>query len=197
MSLKQRKLFASREFDFKEDGLFVKEKNLTNSSETVISYEDIAINNLRRRSKTDNLIVVVTVLFGLLFIGSFLSKIFGGEADWSVIIMALIFTLFGSLITFINNKQEVIIPLYSSGGFILFERIPTKGEVDKFIAELMLRINTYLKEKYAKIDHDLPIEGQLNNLIYLRERKVIGDDEFSRLKETLLKRKNQSEIGFR
>lgn len=195
--MKQRKLFAIREFEFKEEGLFVREKNLTSSYETVVSYEDIAIGNLSRRRKTDNVIVALTAFFGLMSIAFFITKISGGEADWSVIIVTFCFALFGGLITYVNWKREIIIPLYSSGALVIFERIPNKDEVDQFIVDLMRKINSYLTEKYAKIDHDLPSDGQLNNFIYLRERKVIDDDEFQKLKESLLKGKSQSEIGFK
>ncbi|WP_323756506.1 hypothetical protein [Roseivirga sp.] len=195
--MKQRKLFATREFDFKDEGLFVREKNLTSSHETVISYEDIAINNLSRRKKIDTIIIVVTAFFGLMSIIFLIAKISSEKTGWGEIIVMFGLALFSGIISYVNCKREVIIPLYISGGIILFERIPNKNTVDQFILDLKSKINNYLINKYATIDHDLPSEGQLNNLIHLRERKVIDDDKFRQLKESLLKGKSQSEIGFR
>lgn len=39
---------------------------------------------------------------------------------------------------------------------------------------------------YAKVDKDLPKETQLENIISLKYRHLITDDEFDRLKNILL-----------
>lgn len=43
----------------------------------------------------------------------------------------------------------------------------------------------YLKEKYAIIDIDLPVEKQIENLNFLKERNVIAEKEYETLKEKL------------
>ena len=40
-------------------------------------------------------------------------------------------------------------------------------------------------EKYGKIDKNLPIEPQLENLYFLRNREIISNSEFEELKSKL------------
>jgi hypothetical protein len=75
--------------------------------------------------------------------------------------------------------------------------IPSKVETDNFITELTQRINTYLKTKYASIDKDMPIDQQMSNLLWLKEREVLSIKEFEDLKMKLRNNGNgEKSIGF-
>ena len=62
---------------------------------------------------------------------------------------------------------------------------PSKELITKFLDSLKKHSYKYLKEKYTRIDEDLPFEKQLDNFIYLRDKKVISQKEYIALKKKL------------
>ena len=56
--------------------------------------------------------------------------------------------------------------------------------------------NTFLLNKFSKIDKDLPIANQLENLDFLRNKELLSETEFEQLKDQLLGRDNKKSIGF-
>ena len=70
----------------------------------------------------------------------------------------------------------------SKSNYILSLR---KGFCKPFLDSLKKHSYKYLKEKYTRIDEDLPFEKQLDNFIYLRDKKVISQKEYIALKKKL------------
>ena len=66
-----------------------------------------------------------------------------------------------------------------------YDRNPSKEAIDEFLKTLKTKTFAYLKEKYAVIDIDLPVEKQIENLNFLKERNVITEKEYEALKEKL------------
>ena len=66
-----------------------------------------------------------------------------------------------------------------------YDKNPNEEAMGKFLATLKTRTFTFLKEKYAVIDLDLPTEKQIENLNFLKERNVITEKEYEALKERL------------
>lgn len=56
--------------------------------------------------------------------------------------------------------------------------------------------NTILINKFSKIDRDLPIANQLENLESLGNKDLLSETEFEQLKNQLLRRDNKKSIGF-
>ena len=77
-----------------------------------------------------------------------------------------------------------------------YDKNPNKEVMSVFLETLKSKTFTYLKEKYAIIDIDLPIEKQIENLNFLKERNVISEKEYEALKEKL-KNINIDVKGFR
>lgn len=80
----------------------------------------------------------------------------------------------------------------------MFSDRPNVIAADEFLNELKINIKRHTLSKYGQIDKDLPIEPQINNLVWLQEREIISKEEFQTLKSQLLSLKPNSEsIGFK
>ena len=66
----------------------------------------------------------------------------------------------------------------------------------EFANQIINSGNSYLLNKYSKIDKDLPIDSQIYNLEFLRNKEIITEEQFENLKNQLLGRENKSSIGF-
>ena len=66
-----------------------------------------------------------------------------------------------------------------------YDKNPNEEAMDEFLETLKTTSFTYLKEKYAVIDIGLPVEKQIENLNFLKERNVITEKEYEALKEKL------------
>lgn len=64
MNLTQKKLFVRREFTLNNEALNIKSSDLTSSEELNISYEDIDTSKLIIRKEVDNIMLIITLLFG-------------------------------------------------------------------------------------------------------------------------------------
>ena len=66
-----------------------------------------------------------------------------------------------------------------------YDKNPSEEAMDEFLEILKTKTFTYLKEKYAVIDIDVPAEKQIENLKFLKDRNVITEKEYEELKEKL------------
>jgi hypothetical protein len=66
-----------------------------------------------------------------------------------------------------------------------FDNNPSKELMSKFLQSIKKQSYKYLKEKYTKIDEDIPFEKQLDNFIFLRDKNVITQKEYIALKMKL------------
>jgi hypothetical protein len=201
MKLKQRRLFTQKELTLHENSIKVKFKNLTSSEETTISLEEIDTRKMVYQKKTDTLMLVVTLFFGTFFlINIFNPENYAPDQDdpYGVFIFLFLLSTCSGLITFLKSKNVILIPTMNNGFLEVFRNIPSENDVDDFISKLSENINTSLKDKYGKLDLDMPIEQQLMNISWLKEREVISEPEFEKLKTQLTSsRKNQNKIGFK
>ena len=73
---------------------------------------------------------------------------------------------------------------------------PDKETVDKFLQALESEKRKYVINKYGNVDKDLPIEPQLDQLIWLRNEDYIDDQTLVELKNKLLGKQKDAKIGF-
>jgi len=127
-----------------------------------------------------------------LFIGLLFQ--FGSNTGLSITLLtAAAFILALALIT---KKKTVTIPTYDGDKIEIFFDKRNKHEVMEFSTRIIEASNSFLLNKYGKIDKALPLEGQLSNLNFLRDRDIITDEEFENLKNQLLGRENKGSLGF-
>ena len=137
----------------------------------------------------NNLLVIGMFVF---FIGLFFlsGSIIEMTAICTVISLSLV------VAALIDRKKVITISANQGENITLYFTGKNKEEVIDFAEQIFKAANTFLLNKYGKIDRELPIEPQLDNIQFLRNREVISEDEYSVLKNQLLGRENKSYIGF-
>lgn len=159
------------------------------SSEYEISFEHIHNKKKIQTNTNDNLLVIS---FSLLVIGLLFQ--FGSNREISI--TALIFGTFFLALALTTRKKTITIPTYDGDKIELFFNRRNNGEVLEFSNKIIEASNTFLLNKYGKIDRALPVEGQLNNLNFLRDRNIISKEEYENLKNQLFGRENKGSFGF-
>jgi hypothetical protein len=199
MQLAQRKLFKVNEFTLQEGSLKIKSRDLTSSQELNISYEEIDIKNLIKQKQTDNILLIITIVFGIILITNLLNPSnYKDEGFFGVSIFLFTITLLGGLLTYAKSKNTYLVPTVKNGFLEIFKTKPNEAMVAAFVDELSIRIDQYLRSKYGTIDTDMPTEPQLLNLQWLKEREVLSAAEFEDLKSKLIKGiKRENLVGFK
>lgn len=187
--MNNRKLFKKQEFEILGSSLKVKKSNLLDSSEYEISFEQIH-NKKKVQTTTNNNLLVIA--FTLLVIGLLFQLGPNTEVSITILIFAAIFL--GCAL--VSRQKVITIPTYSGETIELFFNRRTKANLLDFSDRIIAASNSFLLNKYGKVDRALPLEGQLANINFLRDREIITDEEYERLKNNLLGRDNKSTLGF-
>jgi hypothetical protein len=96
-----------------------------------------------------------------------------------------------------TRKRTIIINTLSETPIILQYRKSNQKATSDFADTILDKSKEYLINKYSKIDKDLPIENQINNLEFLWSRDLIDDLKYEELKNIILNKKARSKtIGF-
>lgn len=189
-SLIQKQLFKTSLFEIREKGLFVSIHSISEKFEEEILFEDIS-NRIIRLSKKEPVLAIISS--GLVIAGIF--ALLRGSLEGFGILTG--FAIFFWLIMKISNKNVIQVYLHNEKALIINAEKPSKEAVDIFLDTLKNKKRDYLITKYASIDRDLPIEGQLNNIIWLKNSDYLDEAEFVIYKNKLLGRDNENTIGFR
>jgi hypothetical protein len=94
------------------------------------------------------------------------------------------------------KSRMVIVKSFDGRNIELYFTKRNKDDVILFIGTLIKTADKYLYKKYSKVDKDLPAEGQIERLLFLKERNLLSDEEFEELKIQLLGRTSKSNIGY-
>ncbi len=183
---KQSRFFNSKKVEFKADGITYYSGNFLNAKEIFIPFDEIIPDAITRETKTSKLYLWLTITFGLIF-GLALLDIFKITfAIYMVVVffVGLLFAFF-LLLTIVSRKHMLYISTLNGYLIDFYDKNPGKEAIEKFLETLKTKTFTYLKEKYAIIDIDLPVEKQIENLNFLKERNVITEKEYEALKEKL------------
>lgn len=100
------------------------------------------------------------------------------------------------ILALITKRKTVLISTYEDYTIELFYKNNNKESVLSFANKIIAASNKFLLEKYGTIDKALPIEGQLNNLHFLRDRDILTNEAFHELKDQLLGRDTKNAVGF-
>lgn len=182
----QKRFFNSKRVEFEIDGITFYSGNFLNAKEIFIPFDDILPDAITKETKTSRLFLWITIASGLVF----------SLASWDIfsipfaIYMVLVFfsgLLFAIflLLTIFSRKNMLYITTLSGYLIDFYDKNPSEEAMDEFLKTLKTKTFAYLKEKYAVIDIDLPVEKQIENLNFLKERNVITEKEYEELKEKL------------
>lgn len=185
--LRQKRYFSNRSIEFLEEGISYSHGNLISSKQAIISYEEIQHEKQLREFKLNKFNMWVCIFAGLTMIKSIAGFIENpnGMAKGLLPLASIFFIVF-LITTLLSRRRLLYIPTYSSGVIELYDNNPSYVDIQEFLKELKSRTNNFLKRKYGAIDKDLPTDGQLEVLSWLRQRNVLDESEFDLLKQQLI-----------
>lgn len=183
---KQKRFFNSKRVEFENDGITFYSGNFLNAKEIFIPFDEIIPDAISRETKTSKLFLWNAIVFGVIFGLSFFDILQIPFGIYMVLVFfsGLLFVIF-LLLTILSRKCLLYITTLSGYLIDFYDKNPSKQALDEFLKTLKIKTFAYLKKKYAVIDIDLPIEKQIENLNFLKERNVITENEYKALKEKL------------
>ena len=189
MTFINRKSFTKRIFELGESRVKINETTLFDASEYEISVEHID-----NKKKIEVVFNQGLFVFGCLFTFIGFLFLFTDQNTLFISTASIALTFFG--FAFFNKKKVVTLSCYDGNKMELFYNNSNRQEIVNFADTLISAANNKLLDKFGRIDAALPIEPQLENIAFLRNREVITEEEYQDLKDQLLGRKNKSAIGF-
>ena len=189
MIFNNRRFFKRQAIQILKSGLKINKKTLFDSIEYEVSFERMN-NKLKIKTSVNNGLLVIA--FFLIATGFIVLS--SGNKIVSIIFFLLAFAII--VTAFLTILKTTTIACYDNDNIELYFTKRTKGEVIGYANQIIASGNSYLLNKYSKIDKALPIESQLNNLDFLRNKEIISEEHFENLKDQLLGRENKSSIGF-
>jgi len=107
----------------------------------------------------------------------------------------LFLTLFFLSIALLTRKKVVVLHTnYDSDSLEISFNKSNEVAVREFADFIINKTKEFLLNKYTKVDKDLPKENQLENLIFLRDKDLIDEAEFIRLKNVLFDKDSEKKI---
>jgi len=100
-------------------------------------------------------------------------------------------------IALLTKLRIVTIRTYEGINIDMYFTKRYREDVLAFADTIIDSTNKFLIEKYCNVDRDLPLESQLSNLGFLRDKELINGEKFEQLKNQLLGRENKRSIGYR
>jgi hypothetical protein len=189
VSLTQQRRFRKDYYEVRDTGFFVAQHSGKTVFEEEIRYEDIS-NRVNRIERRQPILVVAAVLFFLLAIAAVFFNFFwlAGLAMLLALVLAMI----------IRERARPLVQIFLRSDFAIQIEAenPDKETVDKFLQALESEKRKYVINKYGNVDKDLPIEPQLDQLIWLRNEDYIDDQTLVELKNKLLGKQKDAKIGF-
>lgn len=190
MKLQTRRFFKKQEIEILRTSLKIEKKSLLDYEEFEIPFENIH-NKKKVQSKTNDNLVVISLA---LLVIALLFFVFSSETDLSTFLF--ICGTFFFVIAFISRKKTITIPAYDGNKIEIPFNNRNKPDVLEFANKIIEASNSFLLNKYCKIDKALPLEGQISKLEFLRDREILSDEEYDNLKNQLLGRENRGHLGF-
>ncbi|MBS0031816.1 hypothetical protein ACTJJ0_32790 [Chitinophaga sp. 22321] len=185
-SLHQRNyLFHEKWFEIKADGLTIRNKQLLNSSEYYLKFEDIGIKTIKSKSGHKGWLIGVFFLAGisaLLYVEEINHEKVGHNAYLFYLVAAILcflaylFTYKRLIYLAHNNNSSAITFLIDN---------PSKAELSDFIGVLKEKRKAYLLDKYGQISTLLSYEQQHQNILWLHNVDALSHEEYLSKKQEL------------
>lgn len=184
----QQRYLNNKSIVYQESGILYSSGNFLSSKKVFIPYEEILYEKLGYEIKTDKFNFIVCIISCLTFLKSLLGVYDNPNGIYKGLLpLSAIFLITFLVATILSRRKVVYISTFNFGFIELYD----KPEINGFLKDLKIVTNDFLKSKYSKIDRDLPIDNQLQSLMYLKERQILSDEEFESLKNKLVGNKTQ------
>lgn len=179
----QQRYLNNKSIIYQESGILYSSGNFLSSKKIFIPYEEILYEKLSFELKTDKFNLVVCIIALLTVLKSILGVYDNPNGIYKGLLpLSALFFIAFFIATVLSRRKVVYISTFNFGDIELYDR----PEITNFLKDLKIATDDFLKAKYSKIDKDLPIDNQLQNLMYLKERRILSDEEFESLKNKLL-----------
>ena len=183
----QKRGLRRHEFILMNERLVVNQKTILGQFlEADIPLEDIHINRIVKRSKVEIFFLLISVLIGFFFFATLISKLIIPEtrADWEVITGLGIGTFISLTVFFLTKKDEIILPT-DAYSVALYQKRPSRREVDHFVNLITDRVRTYVRNKYLILNKDLDHETRARHLFWMFERGFLSQNKFEEIKASI------------
>jgi hypothetical protein len=183
----QKRGLRRHEFILENERLVVSQRTILGQFlEADIPLEDIHINRIVKRSKVELFFILTSILIGFFFLATLISKLTVPEtkADWELIIGLGIGTFVSLTLFLLTKKDEIIIPT-DAYSVALYQKRPSKQDVDNFVNLLKDRVKTYVRNKYLILNKDLDGDTRARHLFWMFERGFVSQKEFEEIKASI------------
>lgn len=179
-------MLSTKRFELVQDGLKITEKSLNKFNEYIVPFENIG-NKTMKSAEKKNLWLVLTIVFVAFSISAAFDYDLFNTISWAIL------SLLSLSLYFLTSKNMIYL---TGASYIEFFLNTQNNGVEKYIKEVINFRNSYLRNKYGKVEPDYPIDEQLFRFKKLLDDEVISEEEYMTLKADLRSGIN-SHIGFK
>jgi hypothetical protein len=174
----RRFLFNRRWFEITADGLLFRKKEIVESAEIFIRFEEVGVKSLRSTERKRKWLIA-TLIFLVISIGTFFYERSGGNTDKNAFVVYLILSAACAVVYLVTTKN--LFYLVTSGnknaiGF--YHNNPSAAELKSFIGELKSARKQFLLHKYAELTKLISYDQQLNTLQWLENIEALSGEEY-------------------
>lgn len=189
-SLVVKSLFKKLKIEIQENKILVLKKSPFLYTEFEISFEELESKKKVKKEYNHGVMALALLVFCFGLIFSFV-----GAYHIFLVVFTISFVLF--LTGLFTRRKRIEINTLTEGILEIPFESANEENVRAFADTIIRSARQYMVDKYGKVDKDLPIEGQLDNLLFLRNKEFIDEHKFEELKSKLLGRKtDEKKIGF-
>ena len=192
--LKQRRLFTKRYFELTDHSLKISVSKLFSSYEAEFSFEEL--DRRMSKKKSFNRFLLISSIFCLIALLITAINEANGNSQIEDVTFYAIPTFIFSFSLWITRQSIICLPLYDKRNIIFFNFSYNQNSVQKFIDSVLITQKSYLLNKYARKELFVSAENVMDQPIWLKNRYIIDDDEFEKLKIDLLPKTPNPVIGF-
>ena len=191
----QKTLTSKKSVHIEAEGVFIQDKSLLEDLDYKIKFEELGFDIVRKRSKNANIAFYFFVLFDILYTVLLVISVVDRDPFKQQLFWVFALLLFAgiTIAAYFNKNKSTT---YLTGGqkiLVLLSANPNVEMVNIFIDEIHQAMRFYLKKKFSTFDFDTPYEQKVSQLKWLREMKIITEEEY---KELLDDTKINNIIGF-
>jgi len=199
MILEQKNLFGSYYLALDNNEVTYKKKAILQFTKQTVPIENLNLKaiNISRRFDFNALVIAgfvfVAFIAGIALLEEGLEKNIVSETITGIIsfIAGIGFIIYG--LFYIRIK--VLVPTTSGAIMDFIYNIPSQQEVDEFINTLKATQKKLFLSRYGNYDPLLPIQDQINNLLWLRNNNFLTHEEYEERRKAFVNN-NEKRIGY-
>lgn len=193
--LKQRKLFNLKEFRVYEDRLFYKKKNLFNSFELEVPFEDLT-NHVIYQKTSKPILWAFAAFFLIVLITKTYYMFVEPDFDFGIYFVVIVLFFLCYLGAFLGQHDVLLIKAVNPDFIEIYNKRPNENAVDEFHIKLRRASKDFLVNKYVYAIC-FPLEQRRKNLDALKDIRIIDDFDFKMISAKINTTSDGNPIGFK